>query len=68
MYIFLSFLQRSMANTEFESQVLSALGGINNRLDGIDGRLDGMDGRLDGMDTKMDRLSSDLADFREHME
>ena len=50
-----------MANTEFETQVLSALGGINTRLDGIDGR-------LDGMDTKIDRLSTDLADFREHME
>ena len=47
-----------MANTEFETQVLSALGGINTRLDGIDGR-------LDGMDTKIDRLSSDLTAFRE---
>ena len=61
-------LQILMANTEFETQVLSALSGITTRLDGIDGRLDGIDGRLDGMDTKIDQLSSDLGDFREHME
>ena len=42
------------------SDVMMALGGINNRLDRIDNRLDRIDNRLDGIDNRFDDIDRRL--------
>ncbi len=57
-----------MTEQDFQKHVIESLGSLNGRFDGLETRFDGLETRFDGLEKKVDRITTDLTDFREHME